>query len=47
MAIDDSLHVDTIVKEKQKKLLYLVSEFEKIIKIWRPCVANGFAVQIG
>ena len=33
MAIDDSLHVDTIVQEKQQKLLYLVSEFEKIIKI--------------
>ena len=33
IAIDDSLHVDSIVQTKQQKLLYLVSEFEKIIKI--------------
>ena len=47
MAIDDSLHVDTIVKEKQKKLLYLVSEFEKIIKIGDPVWQTASLYKLG
>ena len=47
MAIDDSVHVDTIVKAKQKKLLYLVSAFEKIIKIGDPVWQTAALYKLG
>ena len=47
IAIDDSLHVDTIVQEKQQKLLYLVSEFEKIIKIGDPVWQTASFYKLG
>ena len=36
ISIDDPLHVDAVVRLKQQKLLGLVSEFEKVIKIGDP-----------
>ncbi len=47
MAIDDSLHVDVIVKEKQRKLLQLVAEFEKIIKIGDPVWQTASLYKLG
>lgn len=47
MAIDDSVHVDTIVKAKQKSLLYLVAEFEKIIKIGDPVWQTASLYKLG
>ena len=47
IAIDDAVHVDTIVKEKQKKLLYLVAEFEKIIKIGDPAWQTASLYKLG
>lgn len=47
MAINDSVHVDTIVKEKQKKLLYLVAAFEKIIKMGDPVWQTASLYKLG
>ena len=47
VAIDEPLHVDSVVQRKQQKLLYLVSEFEQIIKIGDPEWQTAALYQLG
>ncbi len=47
IAIDDSVHVDTIVQQKQQKLLRLVADFEKIIKMGDPVWQTASFYKLG